>query len=111
VARFSNLRLALAAVGALAVLTACPPPPFPDAVFVHVAPPPAPTPVQPSLQNIAEADTDRRAWVGGFYRWNGSEYVWVPGRWEKPPHAGAAWVNGLWAHNRKGWYWVEGYWR
>ena len=110
-AGLSSLRLALATVSVLPVLTACSPAPPSDAVFVHIAPPPAPTPVPSSLQNIAEADTDRRAWVGGFYRWNGSEYVWVPGSWEKPPHAGAVWVNGSWEHNRNGWYWVEGYWR
>jgi hypothetical protein len=110
-ARLSSLRLALATVSVFPVLTACSPAPPPDAVFVHIAPPPAPTPVPASLQNIAEANTDRRAWVGGFYRWNGSEYVWVPGSWEKPPRSRAIWVNGLWAHNRNGWYWVEGYWR
>jgi hypothetical protein len=110
-ARLSRLRLALAAVIAVPVLAACPPPPPADAVFVHDAPPPAPTPVPSSLQNIAEADTDRNVWIGGFYRWNGSEYLWVPGHREKPPHAGAVWVNGRWVHGRSGWYWVEGYWR
>ena len=60
---------------------------------------------------MAEMDTDHRAWIDGHYQWNGSEYVWVAGRWERPPHPGNAWVNGLWAHNRNGWYWVEGYWR
>jgi hypothetical protein len=110
-ARLSSLQRALAAVGALIVLTACAPAPPPGAVFVHAAPPPAPRPVPSSLQNIADGDTDRRAWIGGHYQWNGSEYVWVPGRWEKPPHPGAVWVNGLWAHARNGWYWVEGRWR
>ena len=101
--RFPSLRLALAAVGALAAFSACSAPPPPNAVFVHAVPPPVPTPAPSSLQNIAEVDTDRREWVGGHYQWNGSEYVWVPGRWEKPP-PGAVWVNGLWAHYRKGWY-------
>jgi hypothetical protein len=110
-ARFSILRLALAAASVPIVTTACQPMTPPDAVYVRAAPPAAPTPVPASLENLPEMNTTRDVWISGKYRWNGSEYVWVPGRWEKPPHPGSVWVNGLWAHNRKGWYWVEGYWR
>jgi hypothetical protein len=122
--RFSNLRLALAIVGALVALTACPPPPPPDAVFVPFAPPPKPTPdpriaavvgevSPPSPENIPGhfPALAGRAWIGGYYQWNGSQYIWVPSHLEKQPHPRAKWVNGVWVHNRKGWYWVEGYWR
>jgi hypothetical protein len=51
-------------------------------------------------------------WIRGYYRWGGRSYVWVPGRWERGPHAGARWSEGRWRHDRRhGWYWVEGSWR
>src|SRR5215470_2936743 len=107
----SVLRRALAAVAALIFLNACSPAPPPDAVFVHLPPPPAPTPAPASVLNMAEMDADRRAWIAGLFRWDGSEYVWVPGHWERPPQPRAVWVNGVWKHDRRGWYWVPGYWR
>jgi hypothetical protein len=50
-------------------------------------------------------------WIGGYHRWNGTAYVWVPGRWEIGPRPAAVWVSGHWAKSPEGWYWVEGYWR
>jgi hypothetical protein len=50
-------------------------------------------------------------WIGGFYRWTGREYVWVPGHYEHAPRARARWVQGHWAHGRRGYYFVDGHWR
>lgn len=50
-------------------------------------------------------------WLPGFYRWDEYAYVWVPGRWDRPPRAHRAWVPGHWARTRHGWYFVEGHWR
>ena len=33
------------------------------------------------------------AWVDGYWGVNGGRYVWVPGRWDHPPYAGAYWVE------------------
>ena len=42
----------------------------------------------------------------------GPGYVWVPGRWDRPPRARARWVPGRWVHEgRRGWYFVDGHWR
>ncbi|MEI9974771.1 MAG: hypothetical protein WDO73_23630 [Ignavibacteriota bacterium] len=30
----------------------------------------------------------------GFYDYRGGRYVWVPGRWMRPPRAHAVWVPG-----------------
>jgi hypothetical protein len=49
-------------------------------------------------------------WLEGYYRWDGRAYVWVPGRWARPPRARARWIPGHWVHDRRGWYFVEGHW-
>ena len=51
-------------------------------------------------------------WIGGYYAWRRSDYVWIPGRWARPPRPEfRGWVAGRWVHARQGWYWVEGHWR
>ena len=50
-------------------------------------------------------------WVGGYHRYEGNAYVWVPGRWERPPRAHAVWVAPRWHHQHDGYVFVEGYWR
>lgn len=48
------------------------PPPAP----VHEEAPPPPNP--------------QALWVGGYWHWTGTVYVWIPGHWEAPP-AGTVW--------------------
>ena len=50
-------------------------------------------------------------WVDGYHRWDGAHYVWVPGRWDTPPHPGGVWVRHSWVHRNGGWVMVEGHWR
>jgi hypothetical protein len=50
-------------------------------------------------------------WISGHHQWQGASYVWIGGRWERPPHARARWESGRWKHRRQGWYWIEGRWR
>ncbi len=50
-------------------------------------------------------------WVGGYHRWGGQRYVWVPGRWMRPPRPRAVWVPGRWVHRRGGYVFVQGRWR
>ena len=53
------------------------------------------------------------AWVDGYRDWRGSRrgYVYMPGRWVRPPFRGAAWVPGHWAHRRGGEVWIRSGWR
>jgi hypothetical protein len=51
------------------------------------------------------------AWHGGYHRWDGARYVWVPGAYEAPPRPRARWVDGHWANRGGGYVWVEGHWR
>lgn len=103
-----RLRIAgatLAAAALLVSLAGCPPPLPPDAVFVRIAPPP------PPVEVVEVAPGPGFLWIHGHYRWSGSAYVWVAGRWEARPHRRAVWVEGRWVHHRRGWYWREGHWR
>ena len=49
-------------------------------------------------------------WTGGYWRWDGSEYRWVPGSWMMPPRRAAVWVPGHWINRGGGWVWVAGHW-
>jgi hypothetical protein len=50
-------------------------------------------------------------WIPGYYRWDGRRYVWVGGRYVRPPRPGAVWVAGVWRPERGGQVWHAGYWR
>jgi len=50
-------------------------------------------------------------WTPGYWRWDGARYVWIPGIYVAPPHAGAVWVPGHWVAGRRGWVWAGGHWR
>jgi hypothetical protein len=74
-------------------------------VIVRIAPPvaivehPGPRP-QPGF-----------VWIAGYHRWDGAHYVWVGGRWDRPPHPGQRWVAHRWVHRGDHWEMVEGHWR
>lgn len=92
---------------AVVALAACVPFPPPGALFIaaQFGPP-------PPYEVVAVAPGPGFVWIRGYYSWGGGSYLWVPGRWERPPYYGATWVPGRWAHHpRQGWYWSEGRWR
>jgi hypothetical protein len=74
-------------------------------VVVRVAPP------APMVENYGPPPHRGWVWNDGYYRWNGHHYVWVRGRWVKPPHPGAVWVAHRWEQRNGGWVMIEGHWR
>ena len=74
-------------------------------VYVRVGPP------APIVERGIVAPGAGYVWMPGFYRWERGAYLWVPGRWERPPRARAVWVPARWVHDRRGWFLVEGHWR
>ncbi|HEY6147835.1 MAG TPA: hypothetical protein VIZ69_09060 [Thermoanaerobaculia bacterium] len=74
-------------------------------VYVRVAPP------APIVETVPAAPSPRHVWVGGYHRWDGRSYAWVPGHYVVRPRAYRAWVPGHWARHRRGYYWVPGHWR
>lgn len=87
-------------------LTAAASPQRTPTVYVKVKPPAA------VVEKRPPAPGPNYEWVPGHHTWNGSAYLWTPGRWEVPP-AGRArtWVPGRWAHSIHGYYWIDGHWR
>jgi hypothetical protein len=73
--------------------------------YVRIAPPRARVEVR------TVAPSPRHVWIGGYHRWDGRAYVWVPGRWDLGPRPGAVWVAGHWKNTPDGWEWIEGHWR
>lgn len=104
--RLPSTRSAAFALGAvaLALLLSCAPPP-PGRVYVVRRPPPE------RVEVIAVGPGPGFVYVRGYWRYDGGDYVWVPGRWVQLDRRYREWVPGHWAHDRHGWYWVEGRWR
>ena len=50
-------------------------------------------------------------WIGPEWRWQGGQYVAVPGYWARPYRHRATWVPGHWKYTRRGYRWVPGHWR
>jgi hypothetical protein len=49
-------------------------------------------------------------WVDGYWAANGGRYVWVPGRWDRPPRQGAYWSHPHYDRYSDGWHYHEGHW-
>jgi len=74
-------------------------------VVVRVGPP------APIVETRGPRPGAEFVWVSGYHRWDGAHYVWVPGRWDRPPHPHAVWVPHRWEHRHGGYVLVEGHWK
>ena len=93
------------AIAALLALTLLPVASFATQIIVNVGPP------APIVERPGPPPAAGLMWIAGYHRWDGAHYVWVPGRWERPPHRGAHWVAHRWVHHRHNWEFREGHWR
>lgn len=77
-------------------------------VVVRIGPPPGSV-----VETVPPAPHEHPnwVWVGGYHRYDGTRYVWVPGHYAEPPHAHARWEEGRWVEKNGGWVWTEGRWR
>ena len=52
-------------------------------------------------------------WVPGYWDWAPvrGRYVWVAGRWVRPPFRHAVWVGPAWHHRGRHAFFVRGHWR
>jgi hypothetical protein len=99
-----TLSLASLLAATLILASACAPAVYGRA-YVRVGPP------APIVEVHGVRPGAHYVWIPGYYRWGGAAYVWVNGRWTRPPRGRSAWVPGHWTHNRRGWFFVEGRWR
>lgn len=54
----------------------------------------APPPLQvetPSVQPVRTA-----VWIAGFWQWNGTSYIWIPGSWQLRPGTSVEWRAATW---------------
>ena len=63
------------------VVTAPAPYPWPDNTVVVVSQPPA-----PYAEVIPASPGPAYVWVGGFWNWNNSRWLWVRGHWDVRPY-------------------------
>jgi hypothetical protein len=77
---------------------------------IYFGTPPPPPPVRRDV--IVVRPYPEAVWVPGYwsYDYGVRNYVWVGGRWDRPPHPGAIWRGGTWRHQPKGYYYAPGHW-
>ena len=51
-----------------------------------------------------------RAWIPGYWRWNGGRHVWVGGYWTRA-RPGYRYMPAVWVHTGPAWRFHRGYWR
>jgi hypothetical protein len=79
-------------------------PPATAEVTVGQAPP------APQVEAQTAPPYSGAVWIGGYWAWNGRQYIWVPGSWSAP-RPGFVWVPGHWKATPGGWKWAAGHWR
>ena len=63
---------------------------------VRYEPPPPPRPAH--------------VWVHGYWAWDGNDYRWLPGRWERA-RVGYVYVQPEWIQSPEGWQFRQGGWQ
>jgi hypothetical protein len=75
------------------------------AILVPTAPPPL-------LQEApAPMTAPGSEWIPGHWIWNGQQYAWQQGRWDRPPAPGARWLPARWQRRGRMWMFAPGRWR
>jgi len=49
-------------------------------------------------------------WVSGYWSHDQNEYVWHPGKWQKPPTEKMIWRSGKWINTTSGYEYIPGHW-
>src|SRR5438105_5059333 len=109
---FKNLPKTLAALGITALMAG---PalsqmqislPFPrlEVRVAHQAPPPL------RYERVSSRPYRDAVWVPGSWDWQGDQWVWVSGRWDRPEQRGARWVNARYQRDGDGWRYEPAHW-
>ena len=69
------------------------------------------TPPAVRLESQTVSPGPNYAWTRGYWRWSGTNYIWIPGSWIVRPRPAAVWVEGHWERRAAGWVWIAGHWR
>ena len=53
----------------------------------------------------------RYVWRPGHWRWDGREYIWIPGEYVRYSPEYRHWEHGHWVNRGGVWVWIEPRWR
>lgn len=73
-------------------------------IYIGRTPPPLRYEARPPMPGAGYA------WVDGYWNWGSNRYVWVPGRWDRPPYQGAYWSHPHYDRYDNGWRMEQGHW-
>jgi hypothetical protein len=82
------------------------PPSVGSLVRVEREPPARREELSPTSQPYPDA-----VWQPGYWAWQNNQYVWINGRWDRPPRPGAVWVAPQWEQRENGYVFIAGHWR
>jgi hypothetical protein len=75
------------------------------AYVVRYGPPP------PRYGVVGFAPGPGYVWTDGYWDRSGGQWIWIGGRWMRPPRPHAVWVPGVWVQQRNAWRFRRGSWR
>jgi YXWGXW repeat-containing protein len=73
-------------------------------VIVRAPPPP------PRYEIVPVAPTHEYVWVGGYWSWGGTRYLWRPGHYVRAPQYGAVYRRPHWVRSGVYYRFVPGRW-
>lgn len=79
---------------------------FPFPRLSPSAPPTAPFEPKPHATNPMQ-----EVWRAGYWSYDGSQFVWIPGTYMVRPEPTAVWIPDRWEHRTFGWAFIPGHWR
>ena len=96
----------LAGGTALGALAQIPIPPLPgiDVQITTRRPPPL------RYERRIASPGEGYVWVRGFWNWNGDQWEWIPGRWDRPAVAEAYWIPARYIRTSRGTIYEPGHW-
>lgn len=81
-----------------------PPLPHVEIHFAHSHPP------HPRHEYRAAMPGPGYVWVNGFWDWQATNWIWIPGRWERPAVEGSTWVEPHYYRESTGYRYEPGHW-
>ena len=74
-------------------------------VYARTAPPPV------RVETYGPAPGPGDIWINGYWGYRTNSYVWIPGRWDRPPRGLRRWEDGRWERRGDRYRWQDGRWR
>jgi hypothetical protein len=74
-------------------------------VYARTAPPPV------RVETYGPAPGPGDIWINGYWGYGTNSYVWIPGRWDRPPRGRQRWEDGRWERRGDRYRWHDGRWR